>query len=172
MSLFAGGDNNFDTQSVPSYTSDTTSPAMSDVPITSTPGFDNAPADVNSSVPSEPSEPVVVTQRVIPECPPCNVTCPPCPECDTGPLKDEIGYLKDMARFLGTIARRENAINTTYMMQFPGVSVLSVPKVQSLNYEYNYLRNEFKKNPEKWSYFQNNFAKITGIPSHPHASIM
>lgn len=116
---------------------------------------------------------VDVTKTVVSDCPPCSCECPKYEPtiCDKTNLEREVAYLKSMSKFLGAIARRENAINMEYGMAFPGYSVLSAPKVQQLNYEYNYLKNEYRKDRGKWDYFKNWFTKLTGIPSRNYEII-
>ena len=107
-----------------------------------------------------------VVKREIAECPPCEVTCEEkdCPKVDTKPFELEIAYLKDMVKLVGTIAQRENAINAQYQELYPGFSVLS-PAVRRLSHEYNYIKNDLRKDSSKWQYFKNYFSKLTGIPS-------
>lgn len=158
-------------EEVPSYIGDTTSPHESRKPISSVDGTIEAPIPQLSD-PTPP--PVTVTSASCPACPPCNMDCV-CPEPKENACKSiekENDYLKNMVRFISVIARRENAINSSFALMFPSTSVLSVPRVQQLNYEYNYLKNEFRKDRGLWEYMQNNFTKLTGIPSHNYQQIM
>lgn len=116
-----------------------------------------------------PPSNVTTTQIVkheISECPPCNCTCecPECKELDTKPYEAEIKYLKDMVRLIGSIARRENAINSQYRDLYPGFSVMS-PHVRKLTTEYNLMKEELRKDDDEWQYFKNYFTKLSGIPS-------
>ncbi len=115
-----------------------------------------------------PSLNTVVTKHEIADCPPCNVDVK-CPPCDNGsgqigPLELEINYLKDMVKFTGSIAKRENAINAQYKELYPGFDVLS-PHVRKLSHEYNYIKEEIRKDKDKWQYFKNYFTKLSNIPS-------
>lgn len=117
----------------------------------------------------EPSVPVVqhteVIKHEIETCPPCNVECPPAPAAkDCKPLEMEIGYLKNMVKFVGSMAMRENAINAQYRELYPGFSVMS-PQVRKLSYEYNFLKNQLREDENQWTYFKNYFTKLSGIPS-------
>ncbi len=109
---------------------------------------------------------VEVTKHVITDCPPCNCdcNCPKCEECDHRPYELEIKYLKDMVRFLGSIGMRENAINAQFRELHPGFTVNS-PHVRQLSVEYNYIKNQIRKDKNKWQYFKNYFSKLSGIPS-------
>jgi hypothetical protein len=100
------------------------------------------------------------------ECPPCTneCVCPKCDEIDIRPYELEIKYLKNMVKMIGSIARRENAINSQYRELYPGFSVMS-PHVRKLSHEYNFIKSELRKDPEEWQYFKNYFSRISGIPS-------
>jgi len=108
---------------------------------------------------------VDVNQHLLGTCPPCDVKCPdiPKPE-DCKPLELEISYLKKMVKFIGAMAKRENAINAQYREIYPGFSVMS-PAVRRLSYEYNYMKNEIRDDENEWTYFKNYFTKLSGIPS-------
>jgi hypothetical protein len=114
--------------------------------------------------PAGPPPSTVITHQIA-ECPPCNVKCPD-PIIDTSkkPIELEVNYLKDMLRFVGTICRRENAINAQYQELYPGFSVMS-PHVQRISAEYNFLKNQMREDENKYTYFKNYFTKLTGIPS-------
>lgn len=116
----------------------------------------------------EPSKAVTITKHEIGTCPPCevDVQCPPCNDhsADIKPLELEIKYLKDMVKFVGSIAKRENSINAQYRELYPGISVLS-PHVRKLSHEYNYIKDEIRKDKDEWQYFKNYFTKLTNIPS-------
>ncbi len=107
-----------------------------------------------------------VVKHEIAECPPCNCSCdcPVCTETDVKPFKLEIKYLEDMVKMLGSIARRENAINSQYRELYPGFSIMS-PHVQKITHEYNYLKDEIRKDEDEWAYFKNYFSKLSGVPS-------
>lgn len=110
-----------------------------------------------------------VIKHEIGTCPPCNVQCPPTPSpTDTKPLEMELKYLKDMVKFTGAMAKRENAINAQYRELYPGFSVMS-PDVRRLSYEYSYLKNQLKEDENEWTYFKNYFTKLSGIPSSSSA---
>ncbi len=112
--------------------------------------------------------PVTTTQVIkheIAECPPCNVQCPPAPiPISSKPLEMEIAYLKNMVKFVGSMAKRENAINAQYRELYPGFSVMS-PDVRRLSYEYSFLKNQLREDENEWTYFKNYFTKLSGIPS-------
>lgn len=111
-----------------------------------------------------------VIKHQIAECPPCTneCVCPKCEETDIRPYELEIKYLKNMVKMTGSIARRENAINSQYRELYPGFSVMS-PHVRKLSHEYNFIKNELRKDPEQWQYFKNYFSRISGIPSSSQA---
>ena len=112
-----------------------------------------------------PSQVVDVIKHEIGTCPPCDVKCPDIPKAeDCKPLELEIGYLKKMVKFIGSMAKRENAINAQYREIYPGFSVMS-PAVRRLSYEYNYMKNEIRDDENEWTYFKNYFTKLSGIPS-------
>lgn len=79
-------------------------------------------------------------------------------------MECEIRYLKNMVRFVGAMAMRENAINAQYRELYPGFSVMS-PHVQRLSHEYNFLKNQLREDDNQWTYFKNYFTKLSGIPS-------
>lgn len=116
----------------------------------------------------KPTSSTTITKHEIATCPPCevDVQCPPCEDVSSEikPLELEIQYLKDMVRFVGSIAKRENAINAQYKELYPGFNVLS-PHVRKLSHEYNYIKDEIRKDKDKWQYFKNYFTKLTNIPS-------
>lgn len=117
---------------------------------------------------AKPSVSTKIVRHDVSECPPCEVDVK-CPPCDDGsgriePLELEIKYLKDMVKFSGSIAKRENAINAQYRELYPGFNVLS-PHVRKLSHEYNYIKNEIRKDKDEWQYFKNYFSKLTNIPS-------
>jgi len=127
-----------------------------------------APLPILPIPPSKPALNTVVTKHEITDCPPCNVDVQ-CPPCNDGsgqiePLELEIKYLKDMVKFTGAIAKRENAINAQYKELYPGFNVLS-PHVRKLSHEYNYIKEEIRKDKDKWQYFKNYFTKLSNIPS-------
>jgi hypothetical protein len=77
-------------------------------------------------LPSIHSTQTEIIKHEIAECPPCNVTCPePLRGEDCKPLEMEITYLKNMVQFVGSMAKRENAINAQYRELYPGFSVMS-----------------------------------------------
>lgn len=104
-----------------------------------------------------------------PECPDCK--CPECPECNC-PVTDnqlraaeaESKYLKWMVRFLGSIARRENAINRVMAKECPGVFAM-VPTVQEVDQETQFIQKHIRKDDDMYRYFQTNFSKYSGIPA-------
>jgi hypothetical protein len=120
----------------------------------------------DSSKPATNTTNTTITKNVIGQCPPCNVTCPDTPSESalTKPLELEITYLKNMLKFVGTISKRENAINSQYREVYPGFSV-TCPSVQRLSAEYNYLKNQLREDEGEYNYFKNYFTKLTGIPS-------
>lgn len=106
-----------------------------------------------------------ITKNEISQCPPCDVKCPDVPvDTKSGALELEIRYLKNMLKFTGAIAKRENAINAQYREINPGFSVMS-PAVQRLSTEYNFLKNQIREDDAEYSYFKNYFSRLTGIPS-------
>ena len=107
-----------------------------------------------------------VVKHEMSECPPCTneCVCPTCEETDIRPYELEIKYLKNMVKMTGSIARRENAINSQYRELYPGFSVMS-PHVRKISHEYNFIKNEIRKDPEQWQYFKNYYSRISGIPS-------
>ena len=116
-------------------------------------------------LPSIQSTKTEIVRHEIGECPPCNVTCPDAPAGeDCKPLEMEIRYLKRMVKFVGSMAKRENAINAQYRELYPGFSVMS-PHVQKLSHEYNFLKNQLREDESQWTYFKNYFTKLSGIPS-------
>jgi len=133
-----------------------------------------APAPAPGPAPSEPqqyqmpsiqSTQTEIVRHEIQQCPPCNVTCPEAlPAQDCKPLELEIHYLKNMVRFVGAMAKRENAINAQYRELYPGFSVMS-PHVRRLSNEYNFLKNQIREDESEWTYFKNYFTKLSGIPS-------
>ena len=126
---------------------------------------DSGPAapDVTPSPSSSGS--VEVVRHEVGGCPPCELECPdPLPPTDTKPYEMEIRYLKDMVKFVGSIAKRENAINAQYRELYPGFSVMS-PHVRRLSHEYNFLKNQLREDENEWTYFKNYFTKLSGIPS-------
>lgn len=117
----------------------------------------------------EPPQPTTHTEIIkheITECPPCTneCVCPTCEETDIRPYETEISYLKNMIKMTGSIARRENAINSQYRELYPGFSVMS-PHVRKITHEYDFIKNEIRKDPDQWQYFKNYFSRISGIPS-------
>ena len=116
-------------------------------------------------MPSIQSTQTEIVRHEIQECPPCNVTCPEAPPAqDCKPLELEIQYLKNMVRFVGAMAKRENSINAQYRELYPGFSVMS-PHVRRLSNEYNFLKNQLRDDENEWTYFKNYFTKLSGIPS-------
>jgi hypothetical protein len=137
-------------------------------------GGGETPAEPAAPTPSEPttyempsiqSTQTEIVRHEIQECPPCNVTCPEPPVArDCKPFEMEIRYLKNMVRFVGAMAKRENAINAQYRELYPGFSVMS-PHVRRLSHEYNFLKNQLREDENEWTYFKNYFTKLSGIPS-------
>lgn len=124
-----------------------------------------APSQGQQQPPTVHTTQTEIIKHELGECPPCNVTCPepqPCP--DAKPLEMEIGYLKNMIKFVGAMAKRENAINAQYRELYPGFSVMS-PHVRRLTCEYNFIKNQLREDENQWTYFKNYFTKLTGIPS-------
>lgn len=106
-----------------------------------------------------------ITKNEVSQCPPCEVKCPDVPtDNKSGALELEIRYLKNMLKFTGAIAKRENAINAQYREINPGFSVMC-PAVQRLSTEYNFLKNQIREDDAEYGYFKNYFSKLTGIPS-------
>lgn len=122
--------------------------------------------DIKLPEPPIPTTHTEVIKHEIAECPPCTneCVCPECEETDIRPYELEIKYLKNMVKMTGSIARRENAINSQYRELYPGFSVMS-PHVRKISHEYNFIKNEIRKDPEQWQYFKNYFSRISGIPS-------
>lgn len=112
-----------------------------------------------------------IVKHELSECPPCNCKCE-CPECekiDVKPYEMEIQYLKDMVRLVGSIAKRENAINAQYKELYPGFSVMS-PHVIKLTTEYQLIKDGLRNDEDEWNYFKNYFSKLSGIPSAQQTS--
>ena len=123
------------------------------------------PAETPAPGPAVDITQTEIVRHEIAECPPCNVKCPDPPAGqDCGPLEMEISYLKSMVRFVGSMAKRENAINAQYRELYPGFSVMS-PHVRKLSHEYNFLKNQIREDDNQWTYFKNYFTKLSGIPS-------
>jgi len=120
--------------------------------------------------PPKPTTHTEVIKHEVSECPPCTneCNCPTCEETDIRPYELEIKYLKNMVKMTGSIARRENAINSQYRELYPGFSVMS-PHVRKISHEYNFIKNEIRKDPEQWGYFKNYYSRISGIPSSSQA---
>lgn len=116
--------------------------------------------------PMETPPPTIdIVKHEIGTCPPCDVKCPDVPPAaDCKPLELEVKYLKDMIRFVGSMAKRENAINAQYRELYPGFSVMT-PEVRKMSYEYNFLKNQIRDDDSEWTYFKNYFTKLSGIPS-------
>lgn len=117
-------------------------------------------------IPPIPTTHTEIIKHEMSECPPCTneCVCPVCEETDVRPYEMEIKYLKNMVKMTGSIARRENAINAQYRELYPGFSVMS-PHVRKLSHEYNFIKEELRKDPEEWQYFKNYFSRLSGIPS-------
>lgn len=122
--------------------------------------------DFKLPIPPIPTTHTEVIKHEVSECPPCTneCVCPTCEETDVRPYELEIKYLKNMVKMTGSVARRENAINSQYRELYPGFSVMS-PHVRKISHEYNFIKNELRKDPEQWQYFKNYFSRISGIPS-------
>lgn len=122
--------------------------------------------EIKLPTPPVPTTHTEVIKHEITDCPPCNneCNCPKCEETDIRPYELEIKYLKNMVKMTGSIARRENAINSQYRELYPGFSVMS-PHVRKISHEYNFIKNEIRKDPEQWGYFKNYYSRISGIPS-------
>jgi hypothetical protein len=123
------------------------------------------PLKAISGLAGNDSTETTIVKHEIAQCPPCSLTCPETPQCDNGPLELEIRYLKNMLKFVGSISRRENAINAQYRELYPGFSVMS-PTVQRMSTEYNFLKNQIREDENEWTYFKNYFTKLTNIPSN------
>lgn len=123
-----------------------------------------------SETPIIPTTHTEIIKHEITDCPPCTneCVCPTCKETDTRPYELEIKYLKNMVKLVGSIARRENAINTYYKDIYPDFSINS-PHVKKLTHEYNFIKDEISKNTDQWQYFKNYFSRISGIPSTSQA---
>lgn len=126
-------------------------------------------------LPPAPTLNTVVTKHEITTCPPCqvDVKCPPCDDnkAEIKPLETEIKYLKDMLRFVGTIAKRENAINTQYKELYPGFNVQS-PQVRKIGNEYTFIKEDIRKDKDEWQYFKNYFTQLTNIPSTSNTALL
>ena len=112
-------------------------------------------------------------------CPPCpDCKCPDCPACNC-PVNDqklkssteEITYLKWMVKFLGSIARRENAINRVIMKECP-TTFSMVPMIQSSDQEFRLIKKDIGKDHDMLNYFNGNFTKLSGIPSTSYEEIL
>ena len=124
-----------------------------------------------------PRERIIIKEKECPACPACkcpqcpDCKCPDCPKCDCGAIdmelesaKSKVSYLKWMVRFLGSLVRRENAVNRALMEQCPGLYGV-VPFVQQVDSEVNFVKNHVKKDRGAWEYFQQYFTRYSGIPS-------
>lgn len=135
------------------------------------------PVDLSEPPPQAP-DPTASSQANIrcPECPDCN--CPECPDCNC-PVNDqklksserENQYLKIMVKFLGAIARRENAINRAVMKECP-TTFSMVPMIQSVDQEFEFIRKDIGVNHDMLQYFNTNFTKLTGIPSTSYQEVL
>lgn len=107
-----------------------------------------------------------IIKHEITDCPACTneCNCPTCEETDIRPYELEIKYLKNMVKLTGSIARRENAINSQYRELYPGFSIVT-PHVRKITHEYNFIKDEMRKDAQQWQYFKNYFSRISGIPS-------
>jgi hypothetical protein len=120
--------------------------------------------------------PETKSQSILPECPDCN--CPECPDCNC-PVNDqklksaaaEIGYLKMMVKFLGSISRRENAINRAVMRECP-TTFSMVPMIQSADQEFQYIKNDIGLDYSMLGYFKEHFTRLSGIPSTSYEQIL
>jgi hypothetical protein len=113
--------------------------------------------------------PVQVIEHEVSVCPPCELKCPDPQKCpDTKPLELEIDYLKNMLKFVGSICRRENAVNSQFRAVYPGFSIMT-PEVKKVSLEYNILKNQMREDEDQWTFFKNYFTRLTGIPSSSSA---
>ena len=136
-----------------------------------------SPVDLSEPPPQAP-DPTGSSQANIrcPQCPDCN--CPECPDCNC-PVNDqklkssetENQYLKVMVQFLGAVARRENAINRAVMKECP-TTFSMVPMIQSVDQEFQFIKNDIGVNHDMLQYFNTNFTKLTGIPSASYQEIL
>lgn len=116
------------------------------------------------------------SQTICQECPDCN--CPECPDCNC-PVNDqklkssetEINYLKMMVKFLGSIARRENAINRAVMRECP-TTFSMIPMIQSVDQEFQYIKNDIGVDYGMLGYFNEHFTRLSGIPSTSYEQIL
>lgn len=115
----------------------------------------------------------------VPPCPPCpDCKCPDCPACNC-PVNDqklksateELNYLKWMVKFLGSIARRENAINRAIMKECP-TTFSMIPMIQSTDQEFRFIKKDIGKDQDMLNYFNANFTKLSGIPSTSYEEIL
>ena len=131
-------------------------------------GESSSPTSSDKTCPpvvSGSNQPVQVVEHEVSICPPCELTCPDPPKCpDTKPLEMEIGYLKNMLKFVGAICRRENAVNSQFRQVYPGFSIMT-PEVKKVSLEYNIIKNQLREDEDQWTFFKNYFTRLTGIPS-------
>ena len=80
----------------------------------------------------------------------------------------EIKYLQLMIKFLGSIARKESAINNILINECPGVYG-TVPL--SMDAEFNVIKRDIGNDPNTLNYFNNYFTKLSGIPSRQYKVI-
>ena len=135
------------------------------------------PVDLSEAPPKAP-EPTESSQANIrcPECPDCN--CPECPDCNC-PVTDEKlksaetenKYLKVMVQFLGSIARRENAINRAVMKECP-TTFSMIPMIQEVDQEFSFIKKDIGVNHDMLQYFNTHFTKLSGIPSTSYQTIL
>jgi hypothetical protein len=129
----------------------------------------------------------VIIKEVPGECPNCpacksqecpKVVCPKCPdyECDVSEKQlkiasEEIKYLKWMARFLGALLRRENAVNRVMGEHCTGTFSM-VPIVQKADHETQFVQSHIQKNNKMLKYFQTHFSEYSGVKSKPYTEIL
>lgn len=140
--------------------------------------------DDSLSAGGPPGERIIIKEKECPACPACkcpecpDCQCPECPKCDC-PVRDadleasktEVNYLKWMSRFLGSLVRRENAMNRALMEQCPGLYGV-VPFVQQVDSEVDFVKNHIKKDRGAWEYFQKHFTRYSGIPVEHYNDII
>lgn len=104
-----------------------------------------------------------------------NKKCPDCictsNDAELKSLTTEVRYLKWMTRLLGSLLRRENAMNRVMSEHCKGTFAM-VPLVQKSDQETQYVQNFIQKDPEMLNYFQTHFTQYSGIESKPYQEII
>ena len=162
------------------YVSTSTKPSNTSQPLISG-GPDSTAFSQNINMKEQPpqapnSQQTIQSSPTCPECPDCN--CPECPACNC-PVNDEklrsasqeVIYLQWMVKFLGAIARRENAINRAVMKECP-TTFSMIPMIQQNDQEFRLIKKDIGKDHDMLNFFNTNFTKLSGIPSTSYEEIL